>query len=134
MNQPYIPDWNYPIQYNPYPQYYNQDFQNNFYTSQSQWRITSPESNFQPPCPQFSQNSFPDFGSYTPFPVPPTEEKSDLKRSMEESLQRIQNLLNSHQTPYTLEHPIEEKSELEKSVELFCEIAKQFQNMWDSSP
>ena len=48
--------------------------------------------------------------------------------------QRIQNLLNSHQTPYTLEHPIEEKSELEKSVELFCETAKQFQNMWDSSP
>ena len=29
---------------------------------------------------------------------------------------------------------MEEQSELEKSVELFREIAKQFQNMWDSSP
>ena len=53
---------------------------------------------------------------------------------MEDSLQRIQNLLNSHQTPYTLEHLIEEKSDIEKSVKLFYETAKQFQNMWDSSP
>jgi len=42
----------------------------------------------------------------------------------------------SHQTLYTpfLEHPVEEKSELEKSLEVFCETAQQFQNMLDSSP
>ena len=83
MNQPYMPSWDYPTQYDPSP-IYNQDFQNNFYSSQSQWGFNSPESIFQPPYPQFS---FPGFGSYTPFPVPQTEEKSDLERSMEESLQ-----------------------------------------------
>ena len=46
---------------------------------------------------------------------------------MEESLQQMQNLLNSqffsNQTPYTpfLEHPIEEESELEERLEVFCE-------------
>ena len=46
---------------------------------------------------------------------------------MLESQQQIQNLLNSqsfpHQTSYTLflEYPIEEKSELEKSMEVFRE-------------
>ena len=93
MNQPFMPSWDYPNQYDPYPQPYDHNFQNN--SSQSQWVFTSPESNFQLPCPQFSQSSFPDFGSYTPFPVPPTEEKFDLERSMEESLQQVKNLLNS---------------------------------------
>ena len=52
--------------------------------------------------------------------------------AMLESQQQIQNLLNSqsfpHQTPYTtfLEHPIEEKSEVEKSLEVFCETTQQF--------
>ena len=86
MNQQYMPSWDYPTQYDPYLQSYNQDFQNNFYSSQSPWGFHSPESNFQPTCLQFSQSSFPDFGSYTPFPVPPPEEKSDLERSIEESL------------------------------------------------
>ena len=48
---------------------------------------------------------------------------------MLESQQQIQNLLNSqsfpNQTPNTsfLEHPIEEKSELEKRLEVCCEMA-----------
>ena len=51
----------------------------------------------------------------------------------------MQNLLNSrsfpHQTPHTpfLEHPIEEESELEKRLEVFCEKVQRFQNMLDSS-
>jgi len=55
---------------------------------------------------------------------------------MLESQQQIQNLLNSqsfpHQTLYTffVEHPIKEKSELEKSLEVFCETAQQFQICW----
>ena len=87
MNQPFMPSWDYPNQYDPYPQPYDHNFQNNFYSSQSQWGFNSPESNFQPSCSQFSQNSFPDFGSYTPFPVLPTEEKFNLERSMEAILE-----------------------------------------------
>ena len=55
---------------------------------------------------------------------------------MLESQQQIQNLLNSqsfpNQTLYTpfLDHPIEENSELEKRLEVFCE---RMQNMLDSS-
>jgi len=55
---------------------------------------------------------------------------------MEESLQQVQNLINSqsfpHQTPQTpfLEPPIEEEFELEKRLEVFCE---RMQNMLDSS-
>jgi len=58
---------------------------------------------------------------------------------MLESQQQIQNLLNSqsfpHQTPYIpfLEHPIEENSEVEKSLKVFCERAHQFQNMLEYS-
>jgi len=58
---------------------------------------------------------------------------------MLESQQQIKNLLNSqsfpNQTPYTpfLEHPIEEKSELEKRLEVYREMAQQIQNMLDSS-
>ena len=53
MNQQYMPSWDYPTQYDPYLQSYNQDFQNNFDSSQSPWGFNSPESNFQLPCPQF---------------------------------------------------------------------------------
>jgi len=136
MNQPYMPGWDYPNQYDPYPQHNDYNFQNNFNSSQSSWGFTYPESNFQPPCPQVPQYSFPNFDSYTPFPEPPIEEKSSLERSMEESLERMQNLLNSqifpHQTPHPpfLENPIEEESELEKRFEDFCD---RMQNMLDSS-
>ena len=100
--------------------------------------IHLPRVKFQPPYPQYL---FPDFNSYTPFPVPPTEEKSDLQRSMEAMLsqQQISYFLNSqylpNQTSYTpfLEHPIEEKSVLEKRLEVCCEIAQQIQNILDSS-
>jgi len=57
---------------------------------------------------------------------------------MLESQQQIQNLLNSqsfpNQTPYTpfLEHLIEEESELEKRLEVFCEKVQRFKNMLDS--
>ena len=59
-----------------------------------------------------------------------------MERSIEESLQQMQILLNSqsfpHQTPHTpfLEHPIEEESELEKRLEVLCD---KMQNMLDSS-
>ena len=87
MNQPNTPGWTYPNQYNQCPQCYDQKFQNNSNSSQSQWGFTSPGSIFQPtcppypPCPQFSQYSFPDFASYTPFLD--HEEKSELEKGME---------------------------------------------------
>ena len=87
MNQSYMPSWDYPTQYDPYPQPYDHNFQNNFNSSQSSWGFTYLESNFQPSCPNFSQYSFPNFDSYTPFPVSPTEEKSNLERSMEDMLE-----------------------------------------------
>ena len=46
MNQPYKPDWDYSTQYDPYPQSYDHNFQNNFNSSQNQWGVTSPKSNF----------------------------------------------------------------------------------------
>jgi len=46
MDQSYRPDWDYPTQYDPYPQFYDQDFQNNFHSSENQWGFTYPESNF----------------------------------------------------------------------------------------
>ena len=46
MNQPYMPGWDYPNQYDPYPQPYDHNFQNNFNSSRSQWGFNSPESNF----------------------------------------------------------------------------------------
>ena len=51
--------------------------------------IYLPESNFQPTCPpyptcpQFSQYSFHDFASYSPFLDQPIEEKSELEKSIE---------------------------------------------------
>ena len=89
FNQPSVPDWSYPNQYNPCPQSYNYNFQNNFNSSQSQWGFTSPEFNFQPtcppypPCPEFLQYSFRDFTSYTPFLDQPIEEKFELEKSIE---------------------------------------------------
>ena len=86
MNQPSTPGWTYPNQYNPYPQSYDCNFQNNFNSSQSQWGFTSPELNFQPPYPPYPpspQFTFPDFASYTPFLEPRCEEKSELEKSIE---------------------------------------------------
>ena len=80
MNQQYMLSWDYLIQYDPYLQSYDHNFQNIFNSSQSSCGFTSPESNFQLPCPQFL---FPDLDPYPPFHVPPTEEKSNLERSMD---------------------------------------------------
>ena len=82
-----MPSWDYPNQYDPYPQPYDYNFQNNFNSSQSQWGFTSPESDFQPHCSQFSQHSFPNSASYPPFPEPPIEEKSSLQRTLEEAIE-----------------------------------------------
>ena len=93
MNQLNTPGWTYPNQYNPYPQSYDYTFQNNFYSSQSQWGFTSPESNFQPPSPQFSQisqYSFPNLASYTPFSESHIEEKSELEKSIEANMQEAE--------------------------------------------
>ena len=46
MNQPYIPDWDYLTQYDPYSQSYDYKFQNNFHSSQCLWGFTSSELNF----------------------------------------------------------------------------------------
>ena len=42
MNQPYKLDWICPTQYDPYPQFYDQKFQNNFHSSLNQWRFAPP--------------------------------------------------------------------------------------------
>ena len=46
MNRPYKLDLVCLTQYDPYPQFYDKIFLNNFHSSQSQWGFTSPESNF----------------------------------------------------------------------------------------
>jgi len=87
MNQPYMPSWDYLTQYDPYPQSYDYNFQNNFHSLQSSRGFTSPESNFQPHCLQFSQNSFPNSASYSHFPKPPIKEKSSVQRTLEEAIE-----------------------------------------------
>ena len=82
-----MPIWDYPTQYDQYFQSYDYNFQNNFNSSQSQREFTSPESNFQSHCPQFSQYSYPDSASYPPIPEPPIEEKSSLQRTLEEAIE-----------------------------------------------
>ena len=78
----------------PQFQYYEQDWNNHYYSLQSQWGFTSLESNFQPtcppypPCPQYFQDSY---------SVPPVQNKkpSILEMSMCESKQKSQNLMDS---------------------------------------
>ena len=99
-----MPDWSYPNQYNPCTQSYEYNFQ--LFTESMGIHLprvqVSTNLSTYPPCPQFSKYSFPDFASYAPFLNKSIEEKSSLERSMEESLQQMQNLLNSqsfaHQT------------------------------------
>ena len=94
FNQPSVQDWSYPNQYNPCPQSYDHNFQNNFNSSQSQWGFTSPESNFQstcppyPPCPQYFQDSY-------SVPQVQNRKPSILEISMRESKQQSQNLMDS---------------------------------------
>ena len=79
MNQLNRPEWIFLTQYNPYTYSSKQNFQNNFYSSQSQWGFTSPELNFHSPYPQ----SYPDFAYYIPFSEPSIEEKSELEKIIE---------------------------------------------------
>jgi len=103
------------------------------------------ESNFQPPyphCPQFSQYSFPDFASYTPFLDQPIEEKSELEKSIEANLQeaerQFQNMLASPISQYfqesnsvaTLQN--DQTFILELTEELLRESERQSQNLLDS--
>ena len=44
FNQPSVPDWSYPNHYMPQSQYYEHDWNNHHYSSQSQWGYNSPES------------------------------------------------------------------------------------------
>ena len=49
MNQPYISNCDYPTQYVSQSQYYEQDWNNHYHSSQSRWGYNSPESYGQPP-------------------------------------------------------------------------------------
>jgi len=89
MNQPYMPNWDYPTEYVSQSRYYEQDWNNYYHSSQSQWRYNSPESYDQPPYQHPA--------SYTP-PEQPLKEPIDWKTRMEalEELERqIQNLEDS---------------------------------------
>ena len=68
-------DWSYPNQYMPQSQYYEQDWNNHHYCSQSQWGYNSPESYYQPHCQHPA--------SYTLSPRQPLEELIDWEKRME---------------------------------------------------
>ena len=91
LSQPNTPCWTYPNQYNPYPQSYNHNFQNNFHSLQSQWGFTSPESNFQPTCPPYPPYSQYFQDSYSVRPVQ-NRKPSILEMSMRESKQQSQKI------------------------------------------
>jgi len=97
MHQLNTPGWPYPNQYDPCPPSNNYNFHNNFNSSPSHWGFTYPESNFQHPCP-----------SYPPSPQYPQHSFPDFA---------------SH-TPFS-EPPIEEKSELLRSLEANLQRADQ---------
>ena len=94
FDQPSVPDWSYPNQYDPYPPSNNYNFHNDFNSSPSQWGFTSPEHNFQPPCPssppspQYFQESY---------SVPPVQNRKPSIRemSMRESKHTSQNMMDS---------------------------------------
>jgi len=107
----------------PQFQYYEQDWNNHHYSSQSQWGFNSPESYCQPPYQHPA--------SYTP-PEQPLEESIDWEKRMEvlDELERQIQILEdskSHQNfqitdPYSMFQ--EEHTDLEKSIEFTI----QFQN------
>ena len=103
MHQPHTLGWPYPNHYDPYTPSNDYNVQNNFNSSPSHWGFQYPKSNSQIPCPPYSscpQYSFPESTSYTPFSEPPMEEKSELLRSIEANLQRVEQQL---QKPFVLE-------------------------------
>ena len=72
MNQSYIPNWDYPTQYMPQSQYYEQDWNNHYHSSQSQWGYNSPESYGQPPYQKSD--------SYTRYQDQPMKKNLNYKR------------------------------------------------------
>ena len=46
-NQPSMSDWSYPNQYMPQSKYYEQECDNHYHSSPSQWGYNSPESYYQ---------------------------------------------------------------------------------------
>jgi len=68
-------DWSYPNQFMPQSQYYEQDWNNHHYYSQSQWGYNSPKSYCQPPF-QHSASNFPSHDQSI-------EEKSKVIKSIE---------------------------------------------------
>ena len=100
-HQPNTPGWPYPNQYDPCPPN-NYNFHNDFNSSPSHWEFTYPESNFQTPCPPYSPS--PHYPQYS-FPD------------------------SASYTPFS-GPPIEEKFELEKSIEAnLQEVEQQLQKM-----
>ena len=73
---------------------YDYNFHNDFNSSQSQWGFTYPEHNFQPTCPPYPPSPQYFQESYS---VPPVQNRkpSILERSMRESKQQSQNLMDS---------------------------------------
>jgi len=49
FNQPSMPDWSYPNQYLPQPEYYEQDWDDHHHSSSSQWGYNSPDIYYQQP-------------------------------------------------------------------------------------
>jgi len=82
FNQPSESDWSYPNQYIPQSQYYEQEWNNYHYSSQSQLGYNSPESYCQPPYQHPA--------SYTPSPKQLLEELIDWEKRMDalEELER----------------------------------------------
>jgi len=105
MDLPYRPNWVYLTQYDPSPQSYDQDFQNNFYSSQSSWGFTISELDYQSPCPS---SSFLHFASHTHFSKPPIEEKLELQKSLEAMLeaQKQFEIMTASSYPQNFPNPI----------------------------
>ena len=112
-----LPDWSYPNHYMHQSQYYEQDWNNHYYSSQSQWGYNSPES--------YCQLPYQHPASYTPSLEQPLEESIDWEKRMEalyELERRIQILEDSKSRknfqvtdPYSIFQ--EEHAYLEKSME-----------------
>ena len=102
------------------PQYYEQNWNNHFYSSPSQWGYNTHEPYCQP---SFQQSS------YTLFPKQPTEEPIDWEKRMEvlDELEwwiKILEDLKTRQTfqvtdPYSIFQ--EEHANLEKSMEIMIQ-------------
>ena len=101
----------------PQSQYYEQDWNNHHYSSQSQWGYNSSESYCQPPYQHPA--------SYTPSPEQPLGESIDWEKRMEalEELERWIQILEDSKSrqnfqitdPYSIFQ--EEHTDLEKSME-----------------